>query len=79
MLQEIMLSFLEKLELTINKDLKKLHTWLIVNRLSLNINKTNFVIFHPFNKPLKKKITLKIYFILEEIMNFNLLFNQKFV
>ena len=52
---------LEKLELTINKELKKLHTWLIVNRLSLNINKTNFVIFHPFNKPLKKKITLKFF------------------
>jgi len=52
---------LDKLELTINKELKKLHTWLIVNRLSLNINKTNFVVFHPFNKPLTKKITLKIY------------------
>ena len=50
----------EKLELVINKELKKLHTWLIVNRLSLNIEKTNFVVFHPYNKPLKHKITLKI-------------------
>jgi len=33
---------------------------LIVNRLSLNINKTNFVVFHPYNKPLKQSITLKI-------------------
>jgi len=52
---------LDKLELVINKELKKLHTWLIVNRLSLNIDKTHFVVFHPFNKPLMKKITLKIY------------------
>ena len=52
---------LDKLELVINNELKKLHTWLSVNRLSLNIDKTNFVVFHPFNKPLTKKITLKIY------------------
>ena len=52
---------LEKIEFTMNKELKKLHTWLIVNRLSLNIAKTNFVIFHPYNKPLNKKITIKIY------------------
>ena len=50
----------EELEIVINKELKKLHTWLIVNRLSLNIEKTNFVIFHPYNKPVKHKITLKI-------------------
>ena len=31
-----------------------------MNRLALNINKTKFVIFHPFNKPLKEFITLKI-------------------
>ena len=50
----------EKLELTMNRELIKLRTWLIVNRLSLNINKTNFVVFHPYNKPLKQSITLKI-------------------
>ena len=41
--------------------MKKLHTWLIVNRLSLSINKTNFVVFHHYNKPPKQKITIKIY------------------
>ena len=51
----------ERLEFIINKELKKLHEWLIVNRLSLNIDKTNFVVFHPYNKPLKHNITLKIY------------------
>ena len=40
-----------------NKELKKLSTWLISNRLTLNISKPNFVIFSPKNKPLKS-ITL---------------------
>ena len=52
---------LDNLEKVINKELKKLRVWLIVNRLSLNIEKTNFVIFHPYNKPMKQKITLKIH------------------
>ena len=42
------------------KELGKLQLWLNVNRLSLNRSKTYFVIFHPFNKPLKYQITLKI-------------------
>ena len=51
---------LKSLESEINKDLRHLHSWLIVNRLSLNIDKTNFVVFHPYNKQIKYKITLKI-------------------
>ena len=43
------------------KDTYLPRTWLIVNRLSLNIDKTNFVVFHPYNKPLKQKITLKLH------------------
>ena len=31
-----------------------------MNRLSLNIDKTDFIIFHPYNKPVKQKITIKI-------------------
>ena len=34
--------------------------WLNVNRLSLNIDKTNYIIFHPYNKPIKQRITIKI-------------------
>ena len=49
-----------KLEKTVNKELQKLYLCLNVNRLSLNVTKTNFIIFHPYNKPLKKYITLKI-------------------
>ena len=52
---------LSKLEKTINKELRNLYLWLSVNRLSLNIDKTNFVIFHPFNKPLKYNVTIKIH------------------
>ena len=49
-----------KLESKINKELSKLQLWLNVNRLSLNISKTNYVIFHPFKKPLKDQIIIKI-------------------
>ena len=31
-----------------------------MNRLSLNIDKTNYIIFHPYNKPMKDHITIKI-------------------
>ena len=51
---------LVKLESKINKELSKLQLWLNVNRLSPNISKTNYVIFRPFNKPLKHQITIKI-------------------
>ena len=51
---------LSRLQTVVNKELKKLYTWLIVNRLALNIDKTNFLIFHPFNKANKENVTLKI-------------------
>ena len=50
---------LKKLETTMNKELNKLHEWLRINRLSLNISKTNYVIFCPINKP-KISITILI-------------------
>merc|ERR1712148_57952 len=46
---------LSQLEKKMNKKLKKLYTWLIVNRLALNISKTNFIVFHPKKKKKKKK------------------------
>ena len=51
---------LKDLEITFNKELEKLYLWLNVNRLSLNIAKTNYIIFHPYNKPLKQNIEIKI-------------------
>ena len=53
-------SSLDNLERTVNSELNKLFLWLNVNRLSLNIDKTNFIVFHPYNKPIKKRITIKI-------------------
>ena len=50
---------LNVLEKTMNKELEKLHEWLCLNRLSLNISKTNFVIFQPINKP-KVQVTILI-------------------
>ena len=50
---------LRDIERTINKVLQKLYLWLNVNHLSLNIDKTNFLIFHPYNKSLKH-VTIKI-------------------
>ena len=49
----------ETLEKTINKELSKLYEWLCINRLSLNISKTNFVIFTPPNKQ-KQNVTILI-------------------
>ena len=44
----------------LNKELKNLYLWLR-NRLALNIENTNFLIFHTFNKPLKYNVTIKIH------------------
>ena len=51
---------LKSLEKTMNKELEKLHEWLCLNRLSLNISKTNFVIFHAINKPKNSVVTILI-------------------
>ena len=42
-----------------NKELEKLYEWLCINRLSLNISKTNFIVFHAKNKP-KLPVTILI-------------------
>ena len=51
---------LQELE-RINKELRKLYLWLNVNRLSLNIDKTNFLIFHPYNKPIRQHVTIFVF------------------
>ena len=45
---------------TINKELRKVRKWLESNRLALNIDKTNFVIFHSAGKVMCDNITIKI-------------------
>ena len=51
---------LKELENTMNKELKKLSLWLNVNRLALNVSKTNFVIFRGYRKPCDHNVTLLI-------------------
>ena len=50
---------LKNLERNMNKELQKLYEWLRINRLTLNISKTNFIIFHAINKP-KVPVTILI-------------------
>ena len=48
---------IKKVGKVIIKELQRL----IENTLSINITKTNFLVFHPYNNPLKQRITLKIH------------------
>ena len=49
---------LEEIEKTVNAELKLLSQWLNVNRLALNVSKTNFVIFRSNKKPLNHNVVL---------------------
>ena len=49
------------METIVNIELYKLSDWLIANKLTLNIKKSNFVIFHPYQKRLDYQIDLKIF------------------
>merc|ERR1712168_546165 len=49
---------LKSMEKTINAELKKLSLWLNLNRLALNISKTNFVIFRFHQKMPNHNVTL---------------------
>jgi hypothetical protein len=51
---------LSTFESTINNKLEHINKWLCVNKLSLNIDKTNFVIFHPPQKKISSSIQLTI-------------------
>ena len=44
----------------INIELIKVHTWLCANKLSLNIEKSNFVIFHPPQRKITYNVELKL-------------------
>ena len=67
------------IENSINDELSKVNDWLKINKLSLNINKTKFMIFHNY----QQQITMPNIFIdnvaIECVPNFNFLgihFNQ---
>ena len=50
----------KKLQRTVNNELKFLVEWLRANRLSLNVAKTEFLIFRPPRKTLPFRITLRL-------------------
>ena len=52
---------LQTLEKGVNSDLKKICEWLTVNRLSLNIQESNYVIIHPPQKKIDQKIAINAY------------------
>ena len=41
-------------------ELGEINTWLCANKLSLNIDKTHFVIFHPYQKKLNYSMKIEI-------------------
>ena len=41
---------LKDLNNTVNEELKKLYIWFCANRLSLNVKKTNYIVFHSKQK-----------------------------
>ena len=41
---------LRSLEITVNEELRRTGNWLMANKLSLNVKKSNFVIFRPYQK-----------------------------
>ena len=51
---------LHDLENVINMELKHLSLWLKINRLALNISKTNFLIFHTTQRKIDFNVTLKL-------------------
>ena len=43
-----------------NDELLKIVDWLTANKLSLNVKKTNYIIFHPYQKHLNYDVSIKI-------------------
>ena len=50
----------KSLENKINEELANIHTWLCANKLSLNIDKTIFFIFHSPQRTIHQNINLEI-------------------
>ena len=51
---------LRSLETVMNDELLKIVDWLTANKLSLNVKKTNYIIFHPYQKRLNYDVNIKI-------------------
>ena len=51
---------LQTLESIVNNELSNIHEWLCANRLSLNTDKTNYVLFHTVQKHITDSFSLKL-------------------
>ena len=51
---------LSSLRTTINSELDKVYHWLCANKLSLNIDKSNYVIFQPYQRQTIPQLDLRI-------------------
>ena len=51
---------IKKLNKMLNKDLKNLTNWLNANKISLNVDKTEMILFKPIKKPLDCQLKLKL-------------------
>ena len=51
---------LSSLEIRLNIELEKISTWFKVNKLSLNLNKTNYILFTKKSKFTDNRIHVKI-------------------
>ena len=51
---------LSQLEIIVNNELTHINNWLCANKLSLNIDKSNFVLFHPPQRKIAASISLYI-------------------
>ena len=51
---------LSKIEKVVNRERRKVRKWLEANRLALNVDKTNFVIFHSQQRKLTDHTVLKV-------------------
>ena len=48
------------MEKILNQELKSVFEWLCANRLSINVTKTEFIIFKPPKRLLNQRIVLKL-------------------
>ena len=52
---------LRSLETVVNEELRYIGNWLMVNKLSLNVKKSNFVIFRSYQKRIDYEVNIKIF------------------
>ena len=65
---------LETLETVINDQIAIVHRWLCANKLTLNFEKTNYIIFHSPKKKINYQVNLKIHdYALKQVYNTNYL------